>query len=391
MKSADHRSGLLRFRPTASSADRKRGNHRRSRSAAARSTPRGYRHRSGRPYVEVTKTGLRRVNTNTLSSVFHNWAYAGWLVSKAGNIPPKTIRGEWEPIITTEELERGLAILHLRYQHRVARRKHDYLLKGFIFYDYDDGRRLVKLTGSTSNAGRPGGGTAYYCVPRSGVNFLCNGIDDQIVGELLHIQVDPDRIPDIRAQYTHDLAKVLGHLGPDERQRLEAALKAIDEEENRSVRLYAAGKITEAVWDSIWHEWQDRRNTLRVSLDALQHETETHIDNLDTALAIIAQVGTVYNALTRSDQKELLRQMVERVVVNPVGKIKLELRAPFAYLNDLSHLVCDGGKDRGTPGKRKPAAQWLPVHERPNVRTGSCTAGRTGFEPAIERYHPITA
>jgi hypothetical protein len=35
----------------------------------------------------------------------------------------------------------------------------------------------------------------------------------------------------------------------------------------------------------------------------------------------------VYNSLERSDQKELLRQMVERVVVNPAGKAKLELRA----------------------------------------------------------------
>jgi hypothetical protein len=28
-------------------------------------------------------------------------------------------------------------------------------------------------------------------------------------------------------------------------------------------RLFAGGKITEAVWDSLWHEWQDRRNKIR--------------------------------------------------------------------------------------------------------------------------------
>lgn len=313
---------------------------------------RGYRYRSGRSFIEIKKNGQRKANTNTLSAIFHNWAYAGWLTSKAGSIPPKTVRGNWEPLVTTEEFERGLLILEKRHQHRVVRRKHDYLLKGMIYYDYQDERGLVKLTGSTSNASRSGGGTPYYCVPRSRINFLCCDIDDQLARELAHVQVDADHIPAIRMRYTQDLAEVLGHLRPDERLRLEAALKAVDEEEARALRLYAAGKITERIWENIWREWQDRRNTLRSSLESLQYQSETHITNLDTALAIIAQVAVVYNSLERSDQKELLHQMVERVVVNPAGKVKLELRAPFAYLNDISHQV-RSGQVRGSSGSKK--------------------------------------
>ena len=64
-----------------------------------------------------------------------------------------------------------------------------------------------------------------------------------------------------------------------------------------------------------------------------------HIDNLDAALRIIAKIGTLYNGLQQQDQKELLRQMVERVVVNHEGKVRLELRAPFAYLKDLTDEV----------------------------------------------------
>lgn len=39
--------------------------------------------------------------------------------------------------------------------------------------------------------------------------------------------------------------------------------------------------------------------------------------------------------LQRSDQKELLRQVVERVIVDDDGQVTLELRSPFAYLNAL--------------------------------------------------------
>ena len=79
-------------------------------------------------------------------------------------------------------------------------------------------------------------------------------------------------------------------------------------------------------------------------MESLQAKHEVHITNLDTALTIIAQVGIVYNTLERSDQKELLRHMVERVIIDPEGTIRLELRTPFAYLRDISDTVRgDGG------------------------------------------------
>lgn len=64
-----------------------------------------------------------------------------------------------------------------------------------------------------------------------------------------------------------------------------------------------------------------------------------HITNLDAALKIIEHIGIVYNTLERSNQKELLRHMVERVIIDPEGTIRLELRTPFAYLRDISDTV----------------------------------------------------
>jgi hypothetical protein len=58
---------------------------------------RGYRRHTGSPFATVLKNGKRRANISTLSNTFHNWAYAGWAVSAANNILPKTLRGNWEP------------------------------------------------------------------------------------------------------------------------------------------------------------------------------------------------------------------------------------------------------------------------------------------------------
>jgi site-specific DNA recombinase len=304
---------------------------------------RGYRYRSGRPFVGVTKTGKRTANYNTLSDMFHNWMYAGWVTSEKLHIAPKTLRGNWEPIVTTEEFERGLAILDERNKKRIRRRRHDYLLRGFLYYELPNSGGLIRLTVSTSNTSRPGGGTAYYCLASSSINFRCRNIDEQVARELHRIQVDPGLIPAIRAAYTHAIAEKMGHLRPDERQALEAALKAVDDEEARSVRLYAIGQITESVWNDLWREWQDRRNQIRIMLDSLQEQQQTHVENLESALQIITNVGIMYNGLERDDQRELLREMVERVIIDPAGNVRLELRTPFTYLQDISEQVRNCG------------------------------------------------
>jgi site-specific DNA recombinase len=314
----------------------------------------GYRYKSGRPFIEVKDNGIRKANYNTLSLMYHNWTYAGWVTSKVNNLPPKTIRGYWEPIVTTEEFERGLAILDKRNQKRTPNRNHDYLLRGLVYYRDRD--RDIRLTCSTPNSSRRNGGTAYYRIAGSSIRFLCQNIDSQIAVELKRIQVDPEHIPAIQAVYASDIAQKMGHLRPDERTELEAALKAIDDEEARSVRLFAAGKITEFIWDSLWREWQDRRNLLRSILDSLQERQQTHIENLDMALQVISNIGIVYNSLSRDDKRELLRQMVERVIVDSAGNAKLELRTPFAYLHDISDQIRNSGEDfENTPTNTKTA------------------------------------
>jgi hypothetical protein len=154
---------------------------------------------------------------------------------------------------------------------------------------------------------------------------MASKVNAQIADELLKTTVDPDYIPDIRAAYTEDVSRFLGHIQPDEREQLEVALKAVDDEEARMARLYAAGKITDSVWDNLWSEWRDRRSRIKSTLDTLAHKQQTHISNLDAALEIIAYAGIVYTGLECTDKKELVRHMVDKVVIDATGTIRLEL------------------------------------------------------------------
>lgn len=248
---------------------------------------RGYRFRSGRPFVTVRPNGKRKAAKNGLSRAFKNWFYAGWVVSEKANIPPKTIPGQWKPMVTTEEFERGLEILASRQKHRASGgRIHDYFLRGLVYVELDNGK-VPRLTGSMPNASRPGGGTPYYRLEGRGINIMCSKVDDQIAGEMRKIQVDPDLIPLIRESYTDEIAARLGRMRPDQKVDLERKLKDVDDEEVRALRLYAMGRITDRVWANLWEEWQ--------ALESLQSQNETHVANLDAALTIISKVSILTN------------------------------------------------------------------------------------------------
>jgi hypothetical protein len=129
----------------------------------------GFRNCSGKPFIEIrTKkanpNGERIVHDQLLSRVFHNWFYAGWVVVENdwANIKLKTFRGEWEPIVSTDEFERGLAILVQRSHKPMPNKKHFYLLQGLIYLKLDN--RHFKLTCGKPNANRKrGGGLITVC------------------------------------------------------------------------------------------------------------------------------------------------------------------------------------------------------------------------------------
>ena len=257
-----------------------------------------------------------------------------------------------EPIVSTEEFERGLAILEQRNLNRIARRRHIYLLKGMIYLTADPkdptqpGDKLYRMVGSTSNLGRKGGGTSHYRIDNHPIHFLCRDVEAQLTEHLKHVQVDSEIVPLIRASYTEEVAAKLGQARPDERIEIEKMLKAIDEEEARVLRLYASGMVTEENWKNLWAEWQDKRQKLRMNLELLDQRCETYINDLDDALTIIEKLGILYETLSQSDQRELLRNVVERVVVNTEGAIdRVEYLPPFAYLQAVRDRVNEAAED----------------------------------------------
>lgn len=94
-----------------------------------------------------------------------------------------------------------------------------------------------------------------------------------------------------------------------------------------------------------------------------REQTEYHVAHPDDGLHLITKIGVLFGKLDASSQSELLRELVERVVVDPSGKvIRMELRPPFSYLHHLSNRI--GGQISSSNGSTKTKA---------SPKTGSCS------------------
>ena len=309
----------------------------------------GYRMNSGRPFVKVrqTRSGeeIRIPQVQALSRAFHSWFYAGWVVVQNDwvNIPPKTVKGEWEAIVTTEEFERGLAILAQRNHKPMPNKKHFYLLQGLVYLESEYGLR--KLTCSMPNANRERGGVAYYCVPSSPNNFLCHRIDGQIFDHLQRLQIDPQLLPELRRGYLADVTRYTKDIGR-ERRALETRQRKLDEKEMNLWRAFTDHGMRPQIYESLAKECQAEREKLKALLQRVVAERVDCVENLDAALQVLSEIGDHFMECVPEQQRAILLQMVERVIVTAEGQVRqIEWKPPFSYIQQL--------RDNKTGGQEK--------------------------------------
>ncbi len=125
-------------------------------------------------------TGKRKTAFNLLHKLFHNPFYAGWVTSERFGIKVGEVRGNWEPIVTTEQFHRGIQILHKHDNEKSREKKHFYLLRGLLWVKA--GGKKLKMYGSTPS-GRYQSYSYYIThadVYGQALHIQCNVIDLQI-------------------------------------------------------------------------------------------------------------------------------------------------------------------------------------------------------------------
>ena len=169
-------------------------------------TEHGHTRSSGRPWAwNDLKSNKRMTAANHLHKIFYNPFYAGWATSKRFGIKMGEVRGKWEPIITTEQFERGKQILHNNGHNKSYEKRHHYLLRNLLWMKVNG--KQCKMYGST-----PTGTKNSFSYYRTKVMFdgkklrlPTSVIDDQIPGWLDGISIAPNKLSAIREAYQSEI------------------------------------------------------------------------------------------------------------------------------------------------------------------------------------------
>jgi hypothetical protein len=222
-------------------------------------------------------------------------------------------------------------------QHNKSRQKrHFYLLRSLLWVKVND--RLYKMHGSTPTGRKLS--YAYYTTRAKPngkqIHIPCGAIDDRIPSWLQGISVDPEHLPTIRELYQGHLKRVTAadlEVRLAELQRHTAQLR---QEEARLARLFLVGKLSEEVYDQLRAEWQEKALHAQNRLDHLEREVGNYLDDLDTALVLLARAGALYERLDKKQRSTLLQILARRIIVDAGGEIiDHELHSPFTYLTSI--------------------------------------------------------
>jgi hypothetical protein len=149
-----------------------------------------------------------------------------------------------------------------------------------------------------------------------------------------------------------------------ETQALQSAVKKLEDKEINLWRAFTEHGMRPQIYEQLAREYEDERQRITAAIDLISKESGEVIDNLDAALAVISEIADRYAEHTPQRQRDILKQMVKRVVIDPEGRIiRMELKPPFNYLDTLAKGGQNGKRGKGSSaGTKKTSTQAGSLH-----------------------------
>jgi len=297
----------------------------------------GWVRSNGRPWAwSESKTGQRYLTKNRLQEIFHNPFYSGWITSKRFGIAHGELRGNWEPIVSDEEFERGIEILRKHGAQKSRFKRCFYLLRNLLWVQVDG--KCYRMYGSTPSGRNRS--YAYYITHTTPngkkIHIPCEVVDRQIEYWLDGIAVAPELLPEIRQIYRTQISQAKQVERDAKLAKLKREVSRFKEEEARLGRLFITGKLSEDTYGRLRSEWQEKKHNAERYLGEMEKETSLCLDDLDVALFLMTKLKDLYTRLKEEDRTKLLQVIVKQVIVSPEGEIiDYELNSPFVYLRSL--------------------------------------------------------
>jgi hypothetical protein len=178
-------------------------------------------------------------------------------------------------------------------------------------------------------------------------------IDEQMVHHLQSIQISPDLLPAIRKTYLADISCFTAdHV--QERKALEARKRKLDEKEVNVWRAFTEHGMRPHVYEALAKEVQEERERLENLIRQAETTHADYVADVDAALRIVSEIGERFGKCALPQQRDILLQMVERVVIDAAGIIQyIQWKPPLCYLSSLKQNTTNGKSKTKSARKAK--------------------------------------
>lgn len=296
---------------------------------------------------EWSKTIIHRILSNT--------AYKGvWRFGKTKHVSTESGRRIYEqprdswidvpfPSLVDEDIwNRAQELKKKRIQRSKRNTKAFYLLQGLLRCS-ECGHRFTAIAQRRSSNRRNGKLYVYeFDVPRR--YYRCRGVNHDLDGskrpsiraekleqlvwdEVKTVLQNPDLImAGIESLDGQDAESLAEEIATTER-----ALRNVQMEEDRAIRLYVTGKITEDQLDSQRKFITERLETLRVQLNEYRAREASGGEKralMESVLAWAKKVGEGLDDITPNQQREVLRLVLDEITIDRDRNVRIPLAIP---------------------------------------------------------------
>jgi site-specific DNA recombinase len=201
--------------------------------------------------------------------------------------------------------------------------------------------------------------------------YMCNGMQSMRLGcrERPHIRAERleepiwsevKRVlqnPDLIVAGIADLDSQEGGGLEEEIAQAERDLRSIQMEEDRAIRLFVSGKITEAQLDHQRRFITERLESARAKLDDYRAREASGTEKrrlMETVLTWARNVGQGLDELTDEQRKEILQMVLEQVVIDRDNNVNITLTIP----------IDDNTPESEAPGPESPEPESVAIASR---------------------------
>ena len=332
-----------------------------------------------------TQTGKLLWRQSYIHYVLANATYTGtWVYGKTRVISTDYGTKEYDqprdtwievpvpPLVDEETWERAQKLKKQRSRGAKRNTKVLYLLQHLLKCGECGHNFHAKSTWRTSSVRN--GKKYHYDLPAPRRYYKCNGmeslrlrcrelhyiraerVEEPIWSEVKRVLQNPDLI--VAGIDTLD-SQEGGGLG-EEIAQAERDLRSIQLEEDRAIRLFVSGKITEPQLDHQRRFITERLESARAKLDDSRAQEASGAEKrrlMEAVLAWAREVGQGLDELTPEQRREILQMIVEQIVIDRDNNVDITLAIPIDEDSPESDSVAiasesssSGGRDGTTPG-----------------------------------------